>query len=252
MEIDKQFINNLGQEDPKMIHAFKPEYEGQNIKNNIHYIKFKESIIKKFGKKARIFYCKRDKIYFYYDDSIYPYLWGVCPLCKWNVCYYCSSANMDANCCLKKRIYYLFNVDALIFFDSYPKKNNNNINFNFNDFLPYACIPYLNSLVFFGGLHVHIYKLRTKIKSDLYYDGVENYLVFESYINGAYDRWNIFLLIVGFDIIVVIVLSVPFLFLDIMLTILLILISIPFKFYPLKYLFGIGFQGIRQTIFLEK
>ena len=74
---------------------------------------------------------------------------------------------------------------------------------------------------------------------------------FEQYLKGDNEHWNIFILIVGFDIVSVIILSIPLLFLNILFTIILIIISIPFKFYPLKYLFGIGFNGMNKTIFLK-
>ena len=83
------------------------------------------------------------------------------------------------------------------------------------------------------------------------YNWLENYLDFEQYNIGCYEHWNIFILIVGLDILTVIILSIPFIFLNIFFTVLLILISIPFKFIPLKYLFGIGFSGMKETIFME-
>ena len=80
MEASEEFINNSEIDNPKMINVFKPEYEGQKIKDNINFIKFKTSNLKKYGQKAKIFYCKKDKIYFYCNDSEYPYK-GLCPLC---------------------------------------------------------------------------------------------------------------------------------------------------------------------------
>ena len=42
------------------------------------------------------------------------------------------------------------------------------------------------------------------------------------------------------------VLSIPFLIIDIYFKILLLIISLPFKNYPLKYYFGILYQGLRE------
>ena len=249
MEVDKEFTNSSRYENPKMIDAFKPEYEEQKLRNNINFKKFKESIIKKYGNHARIFYCTKDKIYFYYDDSKFPYLEGICPLCKWRICYFCSSINWEDCCCLRKRAYYLLNVDALIFLDSYPKKEH--INYNFSDYLFYALVPYINCIFFFGGLHVFIYKLKTNIKTGSEYNGVEDYMSFESVINGCYDHMESFGFIVTLDILTLIILAIPLFFLNLFFTIILIIISIPFKFYPIKYLFGIGFRGIKETTFME-
>ena len=99
-------------------------------------------------------------------------------------------------------------------------------------------------------MHVFIYKLKTNIKTGELYNGFEDYLDFEQYIKGGYGHLDIFILIVGLDILTVVILSIPFIFLDIFFTILLILISIPFKFIPLKYLFGIGFRGMKETYFI--
>ena len=210
MEANKEFINNLYIDDPKMSDAFKQEYEGQKIKDNINFKKFKTSILKKYGQKAKIFYCKKDKIYFYYNDSNYPYK-GFCPICKKNICYFCSEIDWDESCCLKKRIYYLLTIEALIFFDTYPKHRNKV--FKFNNFLLFALIPYLNSIFFFSGLHVYIYKLKTKIKIDGNYKMVNKYLNFEQYIKGVNNHWEIFELIILLDFITIIVLSIPLIFL---------------------------------------
>ena len=237
MEADKELINTLDKLD-----IFKPEYAGQKIKNNINFIKYRESILKKYGKNARIFYCKENKIYFYYNDSEYPYE-GICPLCSKSICYFCLTFNWFKVCCLRSRMYYLLTDEAMIFLNDNAKKD------KFKDYLIYALFPYLNSLVFFGGLHIYIYKWKTNVKT-IGYNGKEDFLRFEDYLKGDELHLNIFILIAGFDIFTVIFLSIPFLFLDIFFTILLILISIPFKFYPLKYLFGIGFIGMEEVMFI--
>ena len=145
MEGDKEFISNLVNITNDITYIFRPDYEGQNLKNNLNFKKFKESIIK-YGNNSKIFYCKIDKIYFCYNDTQFT-IQGTCPICKRNICYFCSTINWYENCCLKCKIYHLLKIDAFIFFDSYP---NRYYNIKINDFLVYALVPYLNCLFFFG------------------------------------------------------------------------------------------------------
>ena len=239
MEVDEKFINNLDIEKPELLDVFKPEYEGQNVEESLDFIKFKESMLKKYGKKAKKFYCKIDKIYFFYDYSKYPYehFKGNCPLCNNGICYFCFESNYDENCCFKKKIYHLLNVDAMIFLDN---------TYNFTDYLLFILVPYLNCLFFCWGIHALIYELKTNIK--YYHYRVQRYYTFIQYIVGDNKHWNIVGLIIFLDVFSVIILSIPFISLDIFFTLLLLIISIPFKFYPLKYLFGIAFSGMKQTI----
>ena len=109
--------------------------------------------MKKYGQKAKIFYCKKDKIYFYYNDSEYPYE-GLCPVCNRYICYFCLEINWYENCCLIKKVYHILYEYAMTFID--PNSVQYYKDFEFNDYLLYAIIPYLNSLFFFGGLHVYI------------------------------------------------------------------------------------------------
>lgn len=91
-----------------------------------------------------------------------------------------------------------------------------------------------------GGIHTAIYKLDTEIIFEEYND----YLNFEQYIKGCDNHKDFFLLIVALDVGATIILAcIPFLILDIIFTILILIISIPFNFYPMKYLYGIGFAG---------
>ena len=105
MEVDGKFINNIDIERPELLDVFKPEYEGQNVEESLDFIKFKESMLNKYGKKAKKFYCKIDKIYFFYDYSKYPYehFKGNCPLCNNGICYFFLNQIMMRIVALKKR-----------------------------------------------------------------------------------------------------------------------------------------------------
>ena len=99
-------------------YIFRPDYEGQNLKNNLNFKKFKESIIK-YGNNSKIFYCKIDKIYFCYNDTQFT-IQGTCPICKRNICYFCSTNNWYENCCLKNKIYHLLKLMHLYFLIHIP------------------------------------------------------------------------------------------------------------------------------------
>ena len=223
---------------------FKLDYKGQKINNNQNFINFKEEMLRKNNYKGRIFFCKNEDIYFYYNDSEYPYFHGICPSCQQSICYFCSKPNNYTYdlCCYSKRIHYIFYVDALVFF-KYPKDGVNDYHYQpkFKEHLLLALTPVLNLIFFMGGIHTAIYKLDTKM---VFEDNKDDYLNFEQYIKGCGNRRDFFILIVALDIGATIILAtIPFLILDIISTILIVIISIPFKFYPLKYLFGIGFVG---------
>ena len=58
----------------------------------------------------------------------------------------------------------------------------------------------------------------------------------------------LFFCIVGFNVAFAFALSISFLILDTYLKILILLISFPFKMYPIKYYFGIMFEGLRGSL----
>lgn len=243
MEVGETLIDNQNS-----LAIFKTDYKNQKLEDNINFQKFKQTMLSKNDNKGRIFYCKNEDIYFYYNDSKYPYYHGICPSCNRQICYFCKKVNKYTYdlCCYKKRIHYIFSVDAHIFF-KFPKCGVHDYNYQptFKDNLLFAIIPIANLIFFAGGIHTAIYKLDTKIEfKDSYKNNdYDDYLNLEEYTKGCDDHWDIFLLIVILDVSATIILSIPYLFLDIAFTILIFLISIPFNFYPVKYIYGIGFAG---------
>ena len=242
MEVGETLIDNQNS-----ITIFKTDYKNQKLEDNINFQKFKQTMLSKNDNKGRIFYCKNEDIYFYYNDSKYPYYHGICPSCNRQICYFCKKVKNSKYdlCCNKKRIHYIFSVDAYIFI-KYPKDG---ANYQFKENLLFAIIPLVNLIYFAAGIHIPIYKLDTKIKykyclkvgDDYNYDN--DYYNLEQYTMGGKDHLPSFILIVIMDVSATIILSIPYLFLDIAFTILIFLISIPFKFYPVKYIYGIGFAG---------
>ena len=91
------------------MNAFKFDYPDQNFDKDIKYQEWKNSMIKKYGKDAKLFKCLKDKIYFYssYLDCISSPCYRVkCPQCKEYICHFCfySGKNRKIRCCFKKAI----------------------------------------------------------------------------------------------------------------------------------------------------
>ena len=76
-------------------------------------------------KIAKLFNCLIDDIYFFSsveDFKSYPFYRQQCPICKKQVCFYCSNFIYEndndihkGNCCLKRRLKYLFIYDGYIY-----------------------------------------------------------------------------------------------------------------------------------------
>jgi len=83
---------------------------------------WKELMLKKYGKDAKLFRCIQDKILFYssYDeninDSIYLHR---CPICKKSICHFCSIIVTfdDDMCCYKRSTISLVVILSTIFFE---------------------------------------------------------------------------------------------------------------------------------------
>ena len=116
----------------------------------------------------------------------------------------------------------MFSADAYIFF-KFPKDGVQYYNYQpiFTENLLFAIIPLVNLIFFAGGIHTAIYKLDTKIEfKGSYKIDYDDYLNLEEYTKGCNDNWPTFLLIVILDVSATIILSIPYLFLDIAFTIL--------------------------------
>ena len=225
MENEEILINN--------VEIFKLDYENQNLKSNSNYEKFKNNIKKKYGNDAKLFRCKLDKIIFYYDCSKYPYYTAKCPKCQKFMCYFCSYGRKytEEYCCIRNKIYYLFNVDALIFVDKYPRQIDFAI--NIKNVLIILLIPLINISYIIGFIHsILFYRL-------LYKKSLLNNQNEDRYVQVITDKsYACCIIIFAFDGLGSILLSIPLFILSIYFFILLILISLPFNFYPLKYFFG--------------
>ena len=230
MEQENEIKTNF---DEKTENFFKLDYKGQNINKNKFFKEFKVTMFKKNNNKGLIYFCPEDNAYFF-DSSEYKYQNGICPLCGKDICYFCSKRDQlyRDKCCLSKKMHYLFYKEGFIFFEDY-----------FRGKLLFALIPLLNLILFVGGIHKLIYKIE-----DIYIREMNCYWNFEGYLKSEFDRdyvnhCDIFKFFVALDVGSTIILIIPYAILNIIFTIILIIISIPFKFYPIKYLAGIAYKG---------
>ena len=215
--------------------AFKLDYSNQSLKDNIEFQNWKIQMIKRYGNDAKLFKCKHDNCYFYETNKeckTRPYYLAYCPICNQQVCYYCLSNGSDpynrGKCCVKRRIYCMLFQDGYSYIKPQPTDDVK----SYHSFLKMFFIPII-SFMYFVAYFITTYFYKLSMKNGYPYESIFNdsKLFFtEIYIN------------VGFAF----TLSIPYLIIDIYFKILLLIISLPFKNYPLKYYFGILYQGLRE------
>ena len=207
---------------------FKLDYENQNLNNNINYLNWKDSIPKEYGNEAKILKCKKCKILFYSkkEDIITqkPFYLKTCPICKKYICYFCSyyynqcyNSFNDLHCCIKIALY-------IAFFISGPEYIKKNEIFDSNTLI--FLIPIINIMGLFTRAFnicfLYLAKKESKNEGVLKHRDGDLFCLYKLMIN-----------LTG------IILGIPYFLLDAYQILLLLFISIPFKFYPLKYYFGV-------------
>jgi len=243
MENDKyeRGLNIIEENDQKLENIYKLDYINQDLKGNIEYQNWKNTYIKKYGNSYRLFKCSIDKILFITsseNDEYYLFYQSICPQCKNAICYFCSRYDRDSHftgyCCLKRRIRIMLFKESLKYIK--PVNNKDYIKDYEEDFKIFI-IPAYNLLHFIKKIHfTFFYNLAIK-KAESKKSGF-----LESY--GAHIRRNknfIFQLFLGVNIAFAIVLSIPFIIINIYFNIFILIISIPFSFYPLKFILGLGY-----------
>lgn len=212
---------------------FNYDYDNQKMDNNIKFQEWKNSMIKKYGNDAKLFKCQRDKLYFYssYKDCIsLPCYRNKCPQCDKYICHFCSfpGTNERIRCCFKKAIgeqlfyYGLKYIKLIDKNDVEIKKISNNYKMLF------TLIPGINFfLIYYSIMSNCLFQLKLK-------NAKGNEELREIYDDKFFGNKCIFII----SFLASILLFIPLIIYNIFFVVLLILISIPFKFYPLKYLFG--------------
>ena len=187
-------------------------------------------MIDEYGDNIKLYKCLKDNIIFYNKETFSSDYLNKCPICKLYICYYCSISfnlgNPFGKCCIRRRINY-------ILFEGGPENANNEDFIKKEDYLFF--IPFINFLYFISGIFMSFFSqlLKHGTKKNEY----ENLLSYEQYLENKSKK--IYLFLFSTIILFGITLMIPFIILDIYIIIFLLFISIPFKFYPIKYIFAI-------------
>ena len=207
-------------------YIYNLDYAGQNLDNNKGFENWKKTILNKFGNDVKLFRCNEDKILFYtkYEQYIsYPGYFVKCPICKKYICYFCCYSSHQITyirCCLKRSISIMLFIDG----NKYINKSNNKYPSNYIEYL----IPGFNLVnIFFKINNILFCNVGTK-KSKINNNGILK--ISDKIENEIYIR---LIYLIPF------LLFIPFFVLNAYFIIFLFFISIIFKYYPLKYYYGI-------------
>ena len=241
LEMNENIIQNSSQ-------IFKLDFPGQNIKGNSQFNEFKKQKLNEFGNDAKLFKCKYDNLYFYVSKNnckTFPFYFKECPLCHKQICYFCSgtiySQNTDnGNCCVRRKLYYLFFHNGFAYFnlDNVAEINRE----DYKIFFILSLIPLLGTfflIIFTSGYFFFVLEIKDiKRKNDV--NVLQNYRTYADYLNQYYSSC----LIITIYVFTYIILTVCFALYDIYFKIILVFISLFSKFYPFKYLIGIMIFGL--------
>ena len=201
---------------------FKLDYGGQSLKTNTKFQSWKKKMINIYGNRAKLFKCKNDNIYFYtLDDSQKR---GLCPLCKNDICYFCS--DKDYYCCIRSITYQIITEDGFTFINNKDEKQ---YSFIFRRFLfPIYTFCYLTAILSKNLFHIVKIETKKKRENNCFFDDESCACITSIILNAG----------------VALILSLIFLLHDIYFKLLLILFSIFCKNYPLYFYLGIIKKGI--------
>ena len=197
--------------------VFKYDYKNPNDK--IEFKKWKKSMINNYGKDIKVLKCLKDKILFFTkttDVDNYRYL-AQCPICKRNICYYCSY-NINYNFIEEK--YCCFNRAKFTYIDNASEYSKVNQDIGVDYFL--VLIPWINFLFIIMSFIQFIFFIGIKRNGNL-----KGMFFMKNYIGRS------------IVVLISIILSIPLIFINIYFILIMIIISIPYKFYPLKYIIGL-------------
>ena len=201
---------------------FELDYEGQSLETNSKFQSWNKKMLNALGEKANLYKCKYDNIYFYSSKEYKRK--AQCPLCKEQICYYCSINGYK--CCSKGNIYRIIFEDGSYFINS---DNNKDYFFIFIRFLlPIYTFCYLSGILSQNLYYLAKRENKKKKRYDYYYDDSNCACTTSMILNAG----------------VALVLSFIFLPHDICFKILLLIFSIFCKMYPLNCYLGIIKNGI--------
>ena len=182
-------------------------------------------MIKYYGNDANLFRCLEDKILFFNENIRNSGCFIKCPICNKYICCYCSYSSSryygddQIKCCLKSALASLFIYKA-------PKCAEEKFRISFENIIIF--IPGCNFfIIYFLICTFFIIVLASKQSKKEKDKDLENASSFN----------NIFVLVLVY--LIGFFLLISFFILNIIFIIFLIIISIPFQFYPIKFLAGI-------------
>ena len=229
-------MENVLIEDSSLNEYFKIEYENQNLNDDISYLKWKNSMVNLKGNDTKFLKCKKDNIIFACTKKSlieHPVYQSTCPVCKNNICYYCSTYFNDyvnyGGCCIKRKIYCMFLWDGFRYINDFEIVPDNTL--FYSKALTFFIIPGYSLFIFILVIHLTFFydlKKTNNNQSDTY---------------RSFKRDCSFHLFLAINIAFNAMLTVPFIVLNIYFIVLLLIISLPFKKYPLKYFLGIGYAS---------
>ena len=188
-----------------------------------------------YGNDAVLFKCQKDKIYFYsskVECQKIPMYKQICPICKLTICYYCSRHINDdydnGRCCLSRRFYCAINQDGFLVI-------NKHYNYAYPEIWNIFILPIL-SLIHFIGVVSSCFYYSMRI-----YDKENNKFIY-NYENKIRDNTFIFVILIIFNVLFAIMLSIPYIVFDFYFKILIFIFSIFTKFYPVKFYLSLVYE----------
>ena len=226
MENDKNDLNNT--ENLLTGDVYKIEHSNQNVDNNIKYQKWKKDMLNKYGNNLILVNCNKDNVIFCAKREKKKSYKFKCPICDNFICSFClKSFNSDFHdCCIRGRF-------KTILHDT-PECAEG----IFVESIEYLLlIPFISFIYVIGGIFNSLF---FRLVKPLTFKKQSEY----SHTYSDHDKYKsriIYSILFGFKVLFAItnlVSFLQFLILDALLTIIILIISIPFKFYPIKYVFG--------------
>ena len=218
----------------KKSNIFQKDYENQNVSSNAKYQKWKESMLKEYNDEIMIFECVKDKILFctsYKKGLSKPSFRENCPICKKDICYFCSNSSdktyADVFCCYKIGIYYFIYYKG---FQYIKDVDNSGQIRDFSDIDYKIILPGINIIYLYITIFFDLF-LQFATKESLTSWNNKLYPLYDSYESICGMKRRIYKIIF--------IVAIPYFIHNILFIIILFIISIPFKFYPLKYYYGI-------------
>ena len=211
---------------------FQLDYTEQNINSNLDFLKWKKTIIEKYGTDAKLFHCIKDKIYFYVSKKVFNYH-NICPICKKDLCYFCkSNGYYEGSCCIRYKFYFMIFEDAKIYID-HPESHVYDYCGNILTFsMLMLLIPIVNVIWIIGLLHSSFFYSLDKFKGQVsirnqYFQSIEE------------KHENILFLLIAINAAFAIFIIIPFWSYSLLCSIIIDLSAFLLEFYPIKILAGV-------------